>query len=43
MIKGQLIKITYAIFGENTHFTYKMLQYTCFNYICYICSYDKCV
>ncbi len=25
---------------ENAHFTYKILQYTCFNYTC---SYDKCV
>ncbi len=24
-------------------FTYKILQYTCFNSTCYTCSYDKCV
>ncbi len=28
---------------ENAHFIYKILQYTCFNCICYTCSYDKCV
>ncbi len=28
---------------ENTHFTYKILQNTCFNCACYTCSYDKCV
>ncbi len=28
---------------ENAHFIYKILQYTCFNCICYFCSYDKCV
>ncbi len=26
---------------ENADFTYKILQYTCFNCICYTCSYDK--
>ncbi len=28
---------------ENAHFTYKILQHTCFNCTCYTCSYDKCV
>ncbi len=28
---------------ENAHFTYKILQYTCFNCTYYTCSYDKCV
>ncbi len=28
---------------ENAHFTYNILQYTCFNCTCYTCSYDKCV
>ncbi len=29
---------------ENAHFTYKILQYACFNYssvVCNTCSYDK--
>ncbi len=28
---------------ENAHFTFKILQYTCFNCTCYTCSYDECV
>ncbi len=28
---------------ENAHFTYKILQYTCFNCTCYTCSRDKFV
>ncbi len=45
--KGQLIKTIYRWYLEinslcqNTHFTYKIIQYTCFNWTCYTCSYVK--
>ncbi len=39
--RRQYLGITHLC--ENAHFTYKILQYTCFNCTCYTCSYDKCV
>ncbi len=38
---GDILGITHLC--ANAHFTYKILQYTCFNCTCYTCSYDKCV
>ncbi len=45
---GQLIKnngwdLRITSLCQNTHFTYKILQYTCFNWTYYTCSYVKLI
>ncbi len=47
-LRAQLIKTTLGSLGitslcQNTHFTYKIFQYTCFNWTYYTCSYIKWV